>query len=158
MTSWLFVCRKFSAWLDPPHLRFFRRVTYYQTHNVTTLLPTHISTIFLTALASNFDTCQPIDSARKLVQAELILKASWEPLDMENYWGRLKEPQKVSLANSTTKAAIRQRVWEFLERNDLANFPRWTFTYIPNDFLQIALFMCHYEDENETENQSFCSF
>ena len=36
---------------------------------------------------------------------------------MENYWGRLKEPQKVSLAYSTTKAAIRQRVWEFMKES-----------------------------------------
>jgi len=51
---------------------------------------------------------------------------------MENYWGRLKEPQKVSLENSKTKSAIRQRVWEFLERNDLANFPRPVYNRIPN--------------------------
>lgn len=56
---------------------------------------------------------------------------------MENLWGRLKEPQKIQLlaSNSTgnlTKASIRQKVWEFLERNDIANFPRPVYSRIPN--------------------------
>ena len=46
----------------------------------------------------------------------------------ENLWGKLKEPSKVHLPTAEegepTKASIRQCLWEFLERNDIANFPR----------------------------------
>ena len=60
---------------------------------------------------------------------------------MENIWGKLKEPQKLDLytGNSTdedhtdiTKASIRKKVWEFMERNDIANFPRPVYHRIPN--------------------------
>lgn len=60
---------------------------------------------------------------------------------MENIWGRLKEPQKLSLYTGSssedeptdlTKASIRKKVWEFMERNDIANFPRPVYHRIPN--------------------------
>ena len=60
---------------------------------------------------------------------------------MENIWGKLKEPQKLDLytGNSPdedntdiTKASIRKKVWEFMERNDIANFPRPVYHRIPN--------------------------
>ena len=35
-------------------------------------------------------------------------------------------------ANTTTKAAIRQRIWDHMERNDLANYPRPVHHRIPN--------------------------
>ena len=35
-------------------------------------------------------------------------------------------------ANATTKAAIRQRIWDYIEKNDLANFPRPVHHRIPN--------------------------
>ena len=35
-------------------------------------------------------------------------------------------------ANTTTKAAIRQRIWDYIEKNDLANFPRPVHHRIPN--------------------------
>ena len=46
----------------------------------------------------------------------------------ENLWGKLKEPTTVSLPTTEgeepSKASIRTCVWEFLERNDVANYPR----------------------------------
>ena len=60
---------------------------------------------------------------------------------MENIWGRLKEPQNISLytgisteegSTDVTKSTIRQKVWEFMERNDIANFPRPVYNRIPN--------------------------
>ena len=46
----------------------------------------------------------------------------------ENLWGKLKEPTKVNLPTAEgeepSKASIRTCVWEFLERNDIANYPR----------------------------------
>ena len=60
---------------------------------------------------------------------------------MENIWGRLKEPQNITLFTGTsqdevptdiTKSSIRQKVWEFMERNDIANFPRPVYNRIPN--------------------------
>lgn len=60
---------------------------------------------------------------------------------MENIWGRLKEPEKLTLytGNSSddeytdiTKNSIRKKVWEFMERNDIANFPRPVYHRIPN--------------------------
>lgn len=35
-------------------------------------------------------------------------------------------------ANTTTKALIRQRIWDYIEKNDLANFPRPVHHRIPN--------------------------
>jgi hypothetical protein len=35
-------------------------------------------------------------------------------------------------AEEVTKQAIRQKVWQFLEKNDLANFPRPVYGRIPN--------------------------
>lgn len=35
-------------------------------------------------------------------------------------------------ANTTTKSAIRQRIWDHMERNDLANYPRPVHHRIPN--------------------------
>ncbi|KAL9958954.1 hypothetical protein ACROYT_G036032 [Oculina patagonica] len=35
-------------------------------------------------------------------------------------------------ASTSTKAAIRQRIWDYIERNDLANFPRPVHHRIPN--------------------------
>ena len=65
----------------------------------------------------------------------------YESYMMENIWGRLKEPQKLTLytgspsdevQNDLTKATIRKKVWEFMERNDIANFPRPVYHRIPN--------------------------
>ena len=47
----------------------------------------------------------------------------------ENLWGKLKEPAKVKLPTTEekeepSKASIRTCLWEFLERNDIANYPR----------------------------------
>ena len=48
----------------------------------------------------------------------------------ENLWGKLKEPSKVNLLAASegeeqlTKASIRTCLWEFLERSDIANYPR----------------------------------
>ena len=46
----------------------------------------------------------------------------------ENLWGKLKEPSKVNLPTTEgeepSKASIRTCLWEFLERNDIANYPR----------------------------------
>ena len=48
----------------------------------------------------------------------------------ENLWGKLKEPSKVNLPAASegeealTKASIRTCLWEFLERSDIANYPR----------------------------------
>ena len=48
-------------------------------------------------------------------------------------WGKLKEPVRLGLPEGTcTKQAIRQKVWEFMERNDIANFPRPVYGRIPN--------------------------
>ena len=60
-------------------------------------------------------------------------------------WGRLKSRPSpgcpstfVPLAPDTgdeaglSKQVIRQRVWEFMERNDIANFPRPVYNRIPN--------------------------
>ena len=69
------------------------------------------------------------------------LEELYENYTMENIWGRLKEPQKLSLytgspsdevQNDLTKATIRKKVWEFMERNDIANFPRPVYHRIPN--------------------------
>ncbi len=51
-----------------------------------------------------------------------------------NLWGRLSAPAQVALpaAPAMTKQSVRQRVWEFLERNDVAAFPRPVYNRIPN--------------------------
>ena len=36
------------------------------------------------------------------------------------------------VSNATTKAAMRQRIWDYIEKNDLANFPRPVHHRIPN--------------------------
>ena len=56
----------------------------------------------------------------------------------ENLWGKLKEPSKVKLPAAAegeeqlTKASIRTCLWEFLERSDIANYPRPVYNRIPN--------------------------
>ena len=55
----------------------------------------------------------------------------------ENLWGKLKEPSKVNLpaaeeGEELTKASIRTCLWEFLERSDIANYPRPVYNRIPN--------------------------
>jgi len=54
----------------------------------------------------------------------------------ENLWGKLKEPSKVHLPTTQgeepSKASIRTCLWEFLERNDIANYPRPVYNRIPN--------------------------
>lgn len=53
-------------------------------------------------------------------------------------WGKLKEPMELTLtgkaakATPVTKGSIRQKVWESIERGDLANFPRPVYRRIPN--------------------------
>jgi hypothetical protein len=36
------------------------------------------------------------------------------------------------LKTTITKAQVRQKVWEFMEKNDIANFPRPVYQRIPN--------------------------
>ena len=54
-----------------------------------------------------------------------------------NLWGRLGGPAAVDLppddsAAPLTKQSVRQRVWEFMERHDVAAFPRPVYGRIPN--------------------------
>ena len=52
---------------------------------------------------------------------------------MDKIWGKLKEPTKLPISEKEdTKASIRQKVWECMEKNDLANFPRPVYNRIPN--------------------------
>ena len=52
---------------------------------------------------------------------------------MDKIWGKLKEPTKLNVsATEDTKPSIRQKVWECMEKNDLANFPRPVYNRIPN--------------------------
>ena len=52
---------------------------------------------------------------------------------MDKIWGKLKEPTTLSVSvEEDTKASIRQKVWEFMEKNDIANFPRPVYNRIPN--------------------------
>ncbi len=50
----------------------------------------------------------------------------------DSLWGKLKEPAAVPMESTATKMDIRQSVWQFLERNDIANFPRPVYNRIPN--------------------------
>jgi hypothetical protein len=50
----------------------------------------------------------------------------------ENLWGKLKEPAMVLLEPDQSKESIRKSVWQFLERHDIANFPRPVYNRIPN--------------------------
>lgn len=53
--------------------------------------------------------------------------------NMEKIWGKLKEPTKLAITEAEdTKASIRQKVWECMEKNDIANFPRPVYNRIPN--------------------------
>ncbi len=53
--------------------------------------------------------------------------------EQNKIWGKLKEPTKLEVAgDDETKASIRQKVWEFMEKNDIANFPRPVYNRIPN--------------------------
>ena len=66
----------------------------------------------------------------------------------ENLWGKLKEPSKVKLPaaaegeEQVTKVSIRTCLWEFLERSDIANYPR-------NEWLE-SKFCSVFEIENMT--------
>ena len=52
---------------------------------------------------------------------------------MDKIWGKLKEPTKLSVSlEDDTKSSIRQKVWETIEKNDIANFPRPVYNRIPN--------------------------
>jgi len=52
---------------------------------------------------------------------------------MDKIWGKLKEPTKLSVSvEEDTKSSIRQKVWETIEKNDIANFPRPVYNRIPN--------------------------
>jgi len=52
---------------------------------------------------------------------------------MDKIWGKLKEPTQLSVsAEEDTKSSIRQKVWETIEKNDIANFPRPVYNRIPN--------------------------
>ncbi len=55
-------------------------------------------------------------------------------LGNSNVWGRLGAPAEVVMPppHVATKQAIRQRVWEFMERHDIAAFPRPVYHRIPN--------------------------
>ena len=47
---------------------------------------------------------------------------------MEAVCGRLN----LGSSENITKAVVRQKVWEFMEKNDIANFPRPVYHRIPN--------------------------
>ena len=49
-----------------------------------------------------------------------------------NIWGKCKSPTQIPVADDNSKQSIRQKVWEFMERNDIANFPRPVYGRIPN--------------------------
>merc|ERR1712150_312391 len=51
---------------------------------------------------------------------------------MDKIWGKCKEPTKLEIAEGDDKAAIRKKEWEFMEKNDIANFPRPVYNRIPN--------------------------
>jgi len=52
---------------------------------------------------------------------------------MDKIWGKLKEPTQLSVSvEEDTKSSIRQKVWETIEKNDIANFPRPVYNRIPN--------------------------
>ena len=51
---------------------------------------------------------------------------------MDKIWGKCKEPTKLTVSEGMDKAAIRKKVWEFMEKNDIANFPRPVYNRIPN--------------------------
>lgn len=52
---------------------------------------------------------------------------------MDKIWGKMKDPTKLTAnLEEDTKATIRQKVWECMEKNDLANFPRPVYKRIPN--------------------------
>ena len=54
---------------------------------------------------------------------------------MDKIWGKLKEPVKLTVTADNLdedKSSIRQKVWECLEKNDIANFPRPVYNRIPN--------------------------
>jgi len=63
---------------------------------------------------------------------------SEKPLKPSGIWGKLKHaPVKLDIgldpfAAEVTKESIRQAVWNFLEKNDIANFPRPVKNRIPN--------------------------
>jgi len=65
---------------------------------------------------------------------ELEIKMDKElEIKMDKIWGKLKEPTKLSVSEEEdTKASIRQKVWETIEKNDIANFPRPVYNRIPN--------------------------
>ena len=53
--------------------------------------------------------------------------------NMDKNWGKCKEPTKLEITDENEdKAAIRKKVWEFMEKNDIANFPRPVYNRIPN--------------------------
>jgi 5-formyltetrahydrofolate cyclo-ligase len=42
------------------------------------------------------------------------------------------ETLNLGTGENTTKAVVRQKVWEYMEKNDIANFPRPVYHRIPN--------------------------
>ncbi len=64
---------------------------------------------------------------------QLWLKFIPDLQKMDKLWGKAKEPTKLTVSQEDdTKASIRQKVWEFMEKNDIANFPRPVYNRIPN--------------------------
>ena len=51
---------------------------------------------------------------------------------VSNVWGRLCAPAKVEVPPESSKQTVRRRVWEFMERHDIAAFPRPVYQRIPN--------------------------
>ena len=68
-----------------------------------------------------------------LIIAKKFGKVCDKGREMDKIWGKLKDPVKLSVSmEEDTKASIRQKVWECMEKNDIANFPRPVYNRIPN--------------------------
>lgn len=50
----------------------------------------------------------------------------------DSIWGTLDGPTTIDISEAETKEDIRQKVWDFVEKHDLANFPRPVNNRIPN--------------------------
>ena len=70
---------------------------------------------------------------KKKVKKKNFEKIKNKDRKMDKIWGKLKEPTKLSVSvEEDTKSSIRQKVWETIEKNDIANFPRPVYNRIPN--------------------------
>ena len=74
-----------------------------------------------------------VETKRKVPEIHFSQKTVIQTKTFENKMDTsMWETLNLGTGENTTKAVVRQKVWEYMEKNDIANFPRPVYHRIPN--------------------------